>query len=128
MTSSDRASLKLDGRTLHHRGTETQCGSAASVQLSAFSVQLPAVSHRLLAVGVWLLALRAHGGRAKSSRPAKKRRISSTEKTSRIGSLARIERRVFPCFEITEVTEATEQKDSPEVPADLGAANPLADP
>ena len=65
--------------------------SAAEPQ--AVSDQLSAVSHRLLAVGVWLLALLAHGGRAKSSRPAKKRRISSTE-TQR-GRAASVQRSAF---------------------------------
>ena len=49
---------------------ETQRGGAASCQRSAFSGQ---------PLGWWRLVLRAHFGRAKSSRPAKKRRISSTE-------------------------------------------------
>ena len=73
---ADQASLKLAGKTLHHRDT-------ARRSRKLFSDQLSAVSHQLLAVGVWLLALLAHGGRAKSSRPAKKRRISSTVRQSR---------------------------------------------
>ena len=66
-----------------------QRGGAASCQRSAFSGQ---------PLGWWLLVLRAHFGRAKSSRPAKKRRISSKRKRQQAEIQPRFEKWLEGCL------------------------------